>query len=298
MRHRNGSGIWAGAILVIFGALLLADNFDLLYYLTPGHFPPFRLFSWPVIMFIIGAVVLSNDSRSIFGWFFIIIGGSNILSRFMDFSFRGFIGDFWPLLLIAFGILLLLRKRDRHSIHFDHEKFEHDFKNKFHNQFEKDFKKNMRSNFYDKSDYRSGEANSENQFDSTGANTTADNNNQPKSDNSTGDDIDIVAIFNAIKRRITSDNFLGGRISVLFGGVDLFLNDCKLGKGEQVLDISCLFGGVDLYVPRDWRIIVKTVTIFGGFDDHRFQDTSNIASDDRVLIVRGFVLFGGGDIKN
>ncbi len=262
MKHKNGSGMWAGAILIIFGILLLADNFDIFYYLTPHHFPPFRLFSWPVIMLIVGTIVLSNNSRSFWGWFFIIIGGTNVLSRFMDFSFRSVITDFWPILLIGLGLLLLFKRREHRTLHFDMN-FTDDEHSKIFNHIH---------------DRKS-------------------NGEKTQSGITNGDEIDIVAIFNAVKRRVVSDNFIGGRISALFGGVDLFLNDSKLAKGEQVIDISCLFGGVDLYVPRDWRVIVKTVTIFGGFDDNRFQDASK-AADDRVLIIRGFILFGGGDIKN
>ena len=276
MRHKNNGGIWIGALLVIFGLLLLADNFDILYYIAPDNlFHNVRFFSWPFIMFIIGAIILSNNSSSIPGWIFIIIGGTNFASRMFRFSVGDFISDFWPLILIGIGLLLILRKREHKTLYFDHENFEKDVENKFRKKYQEKFHENYQGNF--------GQNSKDDQAQSTFTN---------------GDELDIVAVFNSIKRRVISNNFLGGRISVLFGGVDLFLTDSKLAPGEQTLDISCIFGGVDIYVPKDWRVIVKTVTIFGGFDDSRFQGGPTNIIDDRVLVIKGFVLFGGGDIKN
>jgi predicted membrane protein len=294
MRHRSNGGIWIGAILVIFGLLLLADNFDILYYITPSDlFYHVRFFSWPFIMFIIGAIILANNPRSVPGWILIVIGGLNFTSRMFRFSVGEFVGDFWPLILIGVGLLLLLRRREPKTVYFDHDKFRDDFKNKFEN----DFKEKFQDKFHNQFNEKFGQ---NDQYTTPTGNESAGtkNSSDTQPGGVSGDDLDIVAVFNTIKRRVTSNNFLGGRISVLFGGVDLYLTDSKLAKGEQTLDISCIFGGVDIYVPRDWRVIVKTVTIFGGFDDSRFQGGTVNITDDRVLIIKGFVLFGSGDIKN
>jgi len=111
------------------------------------------------------------------------------------------------------------------------------------------------------------------------------------------DYIDIMAIFSGSRRVINSDNFKGGKSTAIFGGPEIDLRECKLAAGEQVLDIVAIFGGTEIYVPKDWQVIVKVVSIFGGFEDKRYRDPSTVLQEDRVLVIKGFVLFGGGDIK-
>ena len=45
------------------------------------------------------------------------------------------------------------------------------------------------------------------------------------------------------------------------------------------------------------KIIVNVTSIFGGFDDKRILNLNQIQESNKVLIIRGFVLFGGGDLK-
>jgi hypothetical protein len=40
------------------------------------------------------------------------------------------------------------------------------------------------------------------------------------------------------------------------------------------------------------------MTIFGGFGDKRRKDPNMVYDDKKLLVVKGFVLFGGGEIKN
>lgn len=111
------------------------------------------------------------------------------------------------------------------------------------------------------------------------------------------DHLDEVAIFGGGERVIQSDNFTGGTILAIFGGSEIDLTDCKLGPGENVLDITAIFGGVELRVPQDWKIIVEVVPIFGGFS-HKFRRDPNLVQDPtRVLRIKGVVIFGGGEIK-
>ena len=112
------------------------------------------------------------------------------------------------------------------------------------------------------------------------------------------DYIDETAVFGGIDKRIKSHQFKGGKITAIFGGVDLDLYDSQLADGEQILDIVCIFGGFDIVVPKDWQVIVKPTAIFGGIDDQRRQDAGKVYEEGKVLVIKGLVLFGGGDIKN
>ncbi len=112
------------------------------------------------------------------------------------------------------------------------------------------------------------------------------------------DEIDEVSIFSSQKKKITSSNFRGGKLLTVFGGTDIDLLDCKLATPEQTIDIVTIFGGSDIFVPRDMKVNVKVVSIFGGFDDKRRIKNSDITEDSGTLVLTGFVIFGGGDLKN
>lgn len=112
------------------------------------------------------------------------------------------------------------------------------------------------------------------------------------------DTIDHVAIFGGKEKRVTTNNFKGGNITAMFGGIDLFFGNAKLAQGENVLDVLVMFGGVEIYVPSGWTIITKGFPIFGGFQDARKNPPDEFEVTNDALIIKGLVLFGGLEIKD
>ncbi len=109
------------------------------------------------------------------------------------------------------------------------------------------------------------------------------------------DVIDVVAIFGGGKRMVTSMNFMGGKVTTIFGGSEINLMNAKLAEGNNVLEIICLFGGTELIVPADWNIKMEVVHILGGSDDKGIR--SAVIDSSRTLIIKGIVMFGGSEIK-
>jgi predicted membrane protein len=112
------------------------------------------------------------------------------------------------------------------------------------------------------------------------------------------DYIDDVAIFGGGNKVITSDNFKGGNITAVFGGSEINLKGCKLAEGTNVIDVLCVFGGTTLIVPQDWNIVLNITPIFGGFSNKLIKDPNAIPDQNKTLIVKGLVVFGGGEIKS
>lgn len=110
--------------------------------------------------------------------------------------------------------------------------------------------------------------------------------------------IDIVAIFSGREHLVNSENFEGGNVTVIFGGVELDLGSAKLSKGKNVIDIFTMFGGVEIFVPKDWQINVTGFPLFGAIEDTRRKAPLEEYPSENVLTVKGFVLFGGIEIKN
>lgn len=112
------------------------------------------------------------------------------------------------------------------------------------------------------------------------------------------DSIQDVNVFSGGSKSVTSTNFKGGEITCIFGGAELNFRNAKLAPGNNVLDVTCIFGGVTLYVPEDWTVRLDVTPVFGGFTDSRAEANMNLSTDpEKMLIVRGTVIFGGGEIK-
>ena len=114
-----------------------------------------------------------------------------------------------------------------------------------------------------------------------------------------GDDfIDYVNVFSGGERQIVSENFRGGRISAVFGGMELDLTKAKLATGRNELEIACVFGGATLIVPDDWNISIEVTPVLGGFSDSRKLIPGRTIDPTRQLVIKGAVVFGGGEIKS
>lgn len=107
-----------------------------------------------------------------------------------------------------------------------------------------------------------------------------------------------VNIFSGGTKYINSEDFNGGEITCIFGGAELNFKNSLLAPGNNVLDVTCIFGGCTLYVPEDWTVHIETTNIFAGFTDNRLKANLNLATDpNKVLYVKGVLIFGGGEIK-
>lgn len=114
-----------------------------------------------------------------------------------------------------------------------------------------------------------------------------------------GDDyIDCVNIFSGGDRQIVSQNFKGGKITAVFGGMELDLTRAGLAPGVSEIELACVFGGATLIVPDDWYVTIQVTPILGGFSDSRKLIPGKIADQSKQLIIRGTVIFGGGEVKS
>ena len=109
--------------------------------------------------------------------------------------------------------------------------------------------------------------------------------------------INVSAVFSGSSHRVNSSKFRGGKISSLFGGVELDLRMAEMASNEASLDVDCSFGGVEIKVPQSWRVVVQGTPIFGGIENDTMV-TANLSDSSYTLTVRASVVFGGLEIKN
>jgi len=110
------------------------------------------------------------------------------------------------------------------------------------------------------------------------------------------DFVESTSIFGGAKKIIISKNFKGGDLVSIFGGTELDLSQADF-TGTAIIELTTIFGGTKLLVPSNWSVKSEAVTIFGGIEDKRRMQTITEATE-KILILRGTVLFGGIDIKS
>ena len=115
---------------------------------------------------------------------------------------------------------------------------------------------------------------------------------------SSDDYIDYVHIFSGGERQIVSENFRGGRVTAIFGGSEIDLTKAKLASGVSELEIACVFGGTTIIVPDEWNVKIDVVPILGGFGDSRKLNPGRTTDLSRQLVIKGAVVFGGGEVKS
>ncbi|MCK5168531.1 MAG: hypothetical protein KAQ75_01525 [Bacteroidales bacterium] len=227
--NRNiGRGI-IGIVLILIGVAFIGRTLDFF----PRQIMHY-VFSWEMILIVLGVIFISTRENKTTGWILLIIGLMFLIPDVVHvpYSIRRL---FWPSVLIIIGLLIIFRSTQVRR--------------------------------------------------------------RPEKSNSL-DYIDDIAILGGGDRVVTSDNFKGGNITALFGGSKIDLTKSTLAPGQNVIDVFCMFGGSTILVPENWNIKLEVVSILGGFSDKRRVRTSTTMDVGKEIVIKGFVMFGGGEIKN
>ncbi len=264
-----------GALLVIAGILLILDNLKFV-----PDFMPWWIFTWQFLLIAIGVISLLTSEKTTPGFVLIFIGAFFLFPDILRDVWPGLydILDtnnlFWYLLLIVIGISLILNRH--HSSRY-HDSRYRDRAMRYKRRWE---------HRYPNNDGGSSSAETE---------TNKENNEETTYD--VDDYIDQVSIFGGGEKVMTSKNFKGGKITCIFGGCEIDLTQASLAPGIHEIEVLTLFGGWTLITPPTWKVKNEATTLFGGFSDSRKLNVDAVRDNTRQLVIRGVVLFGGGELK-
>ncbi|MBC7886331.1 MAG: cell wall-active antibiotics response protein [Ferruginibacter sp.] len=245
-RDRESGRVVGGLILVAVGAALLLRNLD--------FFMPAWLFTWPMILILVGIYTGFRHSFRNNSWFIMIAVGSFFLvSRFIpSLSLQPL---FWPIVIIGLGVAFILRPP-----------------------------RNNWGNTKTGGDYT--------KWKTTPAESVQDPVNIASLDSS--DYLLVRSVFSGVNRNIVSKNFQGGQITSVFGGAEIDLSQADItgqviikleiafGGVKLVVpphwtvqnEIDGIFHGVDdkrnfnpsATIKPDKVLILKGSAVFGGIE--------------------------------
>lgn len=99
-----------GALVIAAGLILLLSNMHILSYEAKHIF-----FSWQMLLIGIGVISLFGNGNKTPGYILIIIGGVFLIPKIFNLDFN-IMSLFWPAILIAIGILILLKRMPKRPI--------------------------------------------------------------------------------------------------------------------------------------------------------------------------------------
>ncbi|MFN4084116.1 MAG: LiaF transmembrane domain-containing protein [Bacteroidia bacterium] len=115
------------------------------------------------------------------------------------------------------------------------------------------------------------------------------------SDTSTeSNQLNLEIIMSGVKKSIYSDDFKGGLINCVMGGVDLNLRNIKI-NGTATINTNTILGGIKLTLPDNVTVKSEMQTILGGIEDKRYNANENA---EAILILKGSAILGGIEICN
>ena len=109
-----------------------------------------------------------------------------------------------------------------------------------------------------------------------------------------------AAVFSGFERRVTTQDFQGGNVTAIFGGIELDFSEANMQADEATLEVTCIFGGAEIRVPYSWQVSYRGAPVFGGVEDKtRIRASEDVSgTKSKVLHITGAVVFGGLEIKN
>jgi predicted membrane protein len=107
--------------------------------------------------------------------------------------------------------------------------------------------------------------------------------------------LSATAIMGGVERRNNSQDFRGGDATAIMGGCEIDLRAASItSPHEPVLEVFALWGGIEIRVPPDWTVVSKVSPMLGGYEDH----TQPPKDESKRLVIRGTVVMGGIEVTN
>lgn len=108
-----------------------------------------------------------------------------------------------------------------------------------------------------------------------------------------GSDNDFAATFSGQDINFDGENFKGANLNAVFGSLKMDISDAII-EDDVVINATSIFGGIDIFVPKGYKVKIKSNSIFGGVSNNKKNSADN---DAHIIYINATCMFGGVEIK-
>ena len=105
-----------------------------------------------------------------------------------------------------------------------------------------------------------------------------------------------LSVFNSIKLASRADALRRAALTAVFGKLRLDLTGARLDPAGARLSATSVFGHIDVIVPQGWAVEVRGLPIAGAWDDT--VSRRGVGPDSPRLDVHVLVVLGGVEVKH
>ncbi|MEY2704965.1 MAG: hypothetical protein RL407_1027 [Bacteroidota bacterium] len=281
-KSRNEGSLVIGLLFLVIGTFL--------FFRKLGVFIPDWIISWPMVLIALGTYsLIRNEFKGAFGYFFLGLGTYFLLTREFDLDL-GIEKFFVPLVFIGMGSYLIFKRNQENKVIEEAQK-------SWENNRKRKAEQEQVKAIHETKEVQEISAQS---ITPDPGETSHTGNKEGGYTRATGttfmDQIRCNAFFSGVKRRLMTKNFEGGKLTAIFGSIDLDLTQVDF-SGEVILQVEIGFGGVVLLVPPHWDIRTEVTNIAAGLEDKRLFREGGV-DPNKVLVLKGTQIFGGLVIKS
>ena len=117
----------------------------------------------------------------------------------------------------------------------------------------------------------------------------------PETEPDDGPRLSVFGLLSTPQRKLNAEEFQGGDLLAVLGGVDLDLKECELHPGGAVIGMLTWWGGMKVRVPKHWKVEMRIFSLLGASEDNTRQEGNGRGP---VLTLQGLVVMGGVEITN
>lgn len=105
-------------------------------------------------------------------------------------------------------------------------------------------------------------------------------------------------VFSSAARRVISQDFEKAKIEAVFGGYELDLRPAGMAGYEARVNADAVFGGIEIRVPLTWDVVLQGEAVFGSFSDFTQHPAPVPGVQVKRLFVKGAAVFGSVEVTN
>lgn len=102
-----------------------------------------------------------------------------------------------------------------------------------------------------------------------------------------------TAVMSGNTFSVVSQDFRQGEVTAIMGGLEIDFRQASI-QSQATLQVMAVMGGIEVRVPQDWGVECRATAFLGGVEDK----TVPPAQATKRLVIEGFVMMGGVEVKN